>query len=54
MNNSKNQKDLKEREKKDFDSCINYEKCKGKWYRYRSKEDNGFCKACAKNEKLKE
>ena len=54
MNISKNQKDHKERENKNFEYCINYEKCKGKWHRYRAKEDNGFCKACAKNEKLKE
>ena len=28
----------------------NYEKCKGKWYKYRAKEDNGFCKSCVKIE----
>ena len=45
---------FKEREKKDFDPCINYEKCKGKWYRYKAREDNGYCKACTKIESLKE
>ena len=49
-----NQKDFKQREKKDFDPCVNFEKCQGKWYRYRAKDDNGLRKICAKNEKLKE
>jgi hypothetical protein len=39
---------------KNFDNCVNYEICKGKWYKYRAKEDNGFCKACIKNDKIKE
>ena len=54
MNNSKNQKDLKEREKKYVDPCINYENCKGMWYRYKAKDDNGFCRNCIKKEKLEE
>ena len=37
-----------------FGACINYENCKGMWYRYKNKDDNGLCKTCFKNEKLKE
>ena len=54
MNNSKNQKDLKEREIKDIVPCMNNENCKVIWYRYKNKDDNFLCKACAKIEKLKE
>ena len=46
----KKSKTCKEREEKDFDQCINFQKCKGKWYRYRNKADNGYCKACIKTE----
>ena len=53
MNKSKNQKNSKERVKKDFDFCINYESCKGKWFRYKAKDNNGYCKACIKNENFK-
>ena len=35
---------------KDQLKCINFVKCKGKWHRYRNKNDNGYCKACIKNE----
>ncbi len=45
-----NKKNSNEREKKDFELCINNQKCNGKWYRYKAKNDNGFCKTCAKNE----
>ena len=40
---------------KDQEKCINNETCKGKWYRYRAKDDNGYCKTCIKieNEKYK-
>ena len=51
---NKNQKDLKEREKKDIVPCISYENCKGIWYRYKAKEDKGFCKSCIKIEKTEE
>ena len=34
--------------KKDYEPCINYEKCNGNWFKYKAKEDNGFCKACVK------
>ena len=27
--------------------------CKGKWYKYRAKEDNGFCRSCVKTENQK-
>ena len=37
-----------------FDNCVNFENCKGKWYKYRAKNDNGFCKSCIKNEHYKE
>ena len=39
---------------KDQEKCINFETCKGKWYRYRAKDDNGYCKICIKKEKMKE
>jgi hypothetical protein len=54
MVKSKNLKNSNPESNKDYEQCINYEICNGKWYRYRNKEDNGFCKACIKNEKLKE
>ena len=41
---------LNNESKKDFQQCINYEKCKGKWFKYKAKKDNGFCKVCIKNE----
>jgi hypothetical protein len=52
----KKSKILKEREEKDFDNCINFQKCYGKWFRYKNKDDKGYCKSCVKveNEKLKE
>ena len=39
--------------KKDYEPCINYEKCNGNWFKYKAKEDNGFCKACVKKDKEK-
>ena len=50
MNKFENQMESKERDKKDFEPCINYLVCKGKWYRYKHKIDNGFCKSCVKTE----
>ena len=49
--------DLKKEESKYYKPCINIidgKKCDGKWYLYRAKEDNGFCKSCIKNQKLEE
>jgi hypothetical protein len=39
---------------KDQLKCINFVKCKGKWHRYRNKNDNGYCKACIKNQLKKD
>ena len=50
---SKSKNSIKE-SNKDYEQCINYLTCKGKWYRYRNKKDNGFCKACVKIEKLED
>ena len=39
-----------------YKSCINVikgVKCNGKWFHYKAKEDNGYCKNCIKIEKLK-
>ena len=54
MNTQKIFKNQIDENKKFYENCINFEKCKGKWFKYKSKDDNGFCKACLKNEKLKE
>ncbi len=54
MDKLKNLKNSNDECNKDFNLCINYETCKGKQYRYKAKDDNGFCKTCVKNEKLKE
>ena len=54
MSTKQNQKNLIEESNKFYDNCVNFEKCKGKWFKYKAKDDNGFCKACLKNEKLKE
>ena len=56
MSKQKNLKNLNEENNKNFEQCLNYETCKGKWYKYRAKDDDGFSKACVKkeNEKQKE
>ncbi len=54
MNKSKNLKTSNDEANKYFDPCINYKICKGKWYKYRAKQDDGICKACIKNDKNKE
>ncbi len=53
MNQSKNLLNSKD-SKKDYELCINYVECKGKWFKYKSREDNGFCKTCLKTEIEKE
>jgi len=49
----KNFKNSKDQGNKDYEDCIN-QKCNGKWFKYRNKDDNGFCRACIKNNELKE
>ena len=46
---SKSKNSIKENNK-DYEQCINYLNCKGKWYRYRNKKDNGYCRTCVKEE----
>ncbi len=48
--------DINEEVNKYCDPCINFDACKGKWFKYKAKQDNGYCKACIKkeNEKHKE
>jgi hypothetical protein len=50
MNESENLKISNEEGKKFHVNCINFEKCKGKWFKYKAKNDNGFCKACIKKD----
>ena len=54
MSKQKNFKNLNEENNKNFEQCLNYETCKGKWYKYRAKDDDRYCKTCVKDEKLKE
>ncbi len=54
MEKSVNPKKSNAESNKDYELCINFENCKNKWYRYRNKEDNGYCKACIKNQILKD
>ncbi len=40
-----------EEKSKYYKTCINVvdgKKCDGKWFQYKAKEDNGYCKACIK------
>ena len=50
MDQFQNPLECKERDKKDFYPCINNLVCKGKWYRYKNRKDNGYCKLCVKTE----
>ncbi len=53
MNQSTNLLNSKD-SKKDYELCINHRDCKGKWFKYKAREDNGFCKTCLKKESEKE
>ena len=46
-----------EEKSKYYKTCINVvdgKKCDGKWFQYKAKEDNGYCKACIKIQMKKE
>ena len=50
-------KDSKDENSKYSKPCINIIdgiKCNGKWFQYKAKEDNGYCKACIKNQLKKD
>ena len=52
MEKSKNLKNSNEGLNKNSIPCINFEKCLGKWFKYKYKDDYGFCKICIKKEKM--
>ena len=48
MNKNKVSSNSNEETNKYCDPCVNHATCKGKWFKYKSKEDKGFCKSCIK------
>ena len=50
MEKSKDLKSSKEEFNKYCIPCINFKECQGKWFKYKFKDDNGFCKTCIKKD----